>query len=257
MKCIILAAGEGTRLLPYTKDKPKCMVPIKGVSIIERQITLMKKCGMDEKDICVVTGYRNEVLRGYFRNSHITLIHNERYATTNMVYSLMCARNFFEKDNELIISYGDIVYSKDVLVKIASSKFDISVAVDDEWKEYWFNRFDKPLDDAETLKYDKNNNLVEIGKKTQDINKIMAQYIGLLKFNNKGIEKLLFFTDMVRSRKITLNKKDYKYDLLYFTDLLQGMIDFGYELKALHITRGWYEIDNEKDLLIAELEIDK
>ena len=62
---------------------------------------------------------------------------------------------------------------------------------------------------------------------------------------------------MVRSRKITLNKKDYKYDLLYFTDLLQGMIDFGYELKALHITRGWYEIDNEKDLLIAELEIDK
>lgn len=257
MKCIILAAGQGTRLWPYTKDKPKCMVTIKGKSIIERQIMLMKKCGINENDICIVTGYCDEVLREYFRNSQITLIHNERYITTNMVYSLMCARNFFEKDNELIISYGDIIYNEDILVKILNNKSDISVAVDDEWKEYWSNRFENPLDDAETLQYDNDDNLIEIGKKTQDISKIMAQYIGLLKFNNRGIEELLSFSDMVKSQKVILNKEDYKYDSLYFTDLLQGMIDFGYELKALHIIRGWYEIDSVKDLLIADSEIDK
>lgn len=257
MKCIILAAGRGTRLWPYTKDKPKCMVTIKGKSIIERQIMLMKKCGINEKDICIVTGYCDEVLRKHFRNSRITLVHNKRYMKTNMVYSLMCARNFFDKDDELIISYGDIIYDEDVLVKVLNSKSDISVTVDDEWKEYWSNRFENPLDDAETLQYDNDDNLIEIGKKTQDINKIMAQYIGLLKFNRRGIEKLLSFSDMVKNQKFILNKEDYKYDTLYFTDLLQGMIDFGHELKVLHIIRGWYEIDSVEDLLIADSEIDK
>ena len=36
------------------------------------------------------------------------------------------------------------------------------------------------------------------------------------------------------------------------TDLLQGMADEGYKLKALHIQRGWYEIDDLDDLKLAE-----
>lgn len=256
MKYIILAAGEGKRLWPYTKDRPKCMVKVGEVSIIDRQILVMKRCGITEKDICIVTGYQSEILKEHFGNSEITLIHNERYNETNMVYSLMCARKYFENEDSFIISYGDIIYNETVLKKIIYSKYNISVIVDDEWKEYWLKRFANPLDDAETLQFDKNNKILKIGQKAQNYNEIMAQYIGLLKFADEGIEKLLLFADIIRNEKDILSKANCTYDLLYFTDLLQGMIDFGYEVKAVHINRGWYEIDNIEDLFIADSELD-
>ena len=46
MKAIILAAGQGTRLKPLTDDRPKCMVEVNGRSIIERQLDIMRACGI-------------------------------------------------------------------------------------------------------------------------------------------------------------------------------------------------------------------
>ena len=58
MKAIIIAAGQGTRLRPYTADRPKCMVEINGVSLIERQVKTMRDAGID--DIVVIRGYRGK-----------------------------------------------------------------------------------------------------------------------------------------------------------------------------------------------------
>ena len=55
LKVIILAAGQGERLRPLTKNLPKCMVNLFGKSILERQIDIFQKLGID--DISVVTGY--------------------------------------------------------------------------------------------------------------------------------------------------------------------------------------------------------
>ena len=46
-KVILLLAGEGTRLRPYTADRPKCMVKVDGVSLIDRQLTVLKSEGLD------------------------------------------------------------------------------------------------------------------------------------------------------------------------------------------------------------------
>ena len=54
MKAIILAAGEGRRLRPYTKDKPKCMVEINGESLLDRQISIMKSNGLKKLSSLVV-----------------------------------------------------------------------------------------------------------------------------------------------------------------------------------------------------------
>ena len=46
------------------------------------------------------------------------------------------------------------------------------------------------------------------------------------------------------------------YQKMYMTDLLQGLIDEGSRLKAVHIHRGWFEIDDVDDLHVVESKID-
>lgn len=255
MKVIILAAGQGTRLRPLTDDKPKCMVEINGISIIDRQIAVMKACGIKEEDITIVTGYRGDALENHFSQSDICITSNEEYETTNMVCSLMCAKTILDEAADVIISYGDIIYEKEILQKIMNEKSEIAVTIDDGWYDYWADRCENPLDDAETLMYDTNDNLTEIGQKTKDLSKVQSQYIGLLHFKGNGIKTVLNLALEAEKRSgkgIKLWSTTRTYQKMYMTDLLQGMIEEGHLLKAIHINRGWYEVDNYDDLQIAE-----
>lgn len=260
MKIIILAAGQGTRLRPLTDDRPKCMVKVNGKSIIERQIDTMRACGIEDTDITIVTGYCGDVLRRYFKNTEIHFIVNEQFETTNMVCSLMCARELMEAEEDIIVSYGDIIYEKSVFEKILSTEDELSVIVDDGWYGYWSMRGENPLDDAETLMFDENDFLTEIGQKTTELSKVQSQYIGLMRFKGNGLKAVLKISAEARTRTEegkVLWRTDRTYLKMYMTDLLQGMIDEGNKLKAVHINRGWYEIDDCDDLNIVEAELDK
>ena len=60
MNAIILAAGQGNRLKPLTNNQPKCLVELFGKSIIEHQIDIFHKCGINE--IVIVRGYLSEMI---------------------------------------------------------------------------------------------------------------------------------------------------------------------------------------------------
>ena len=60
MNIIILAAGIGKRLLPETENVPKGMVKLFDKSLIEMQLDIFKKCGID--DISIVTGHLAEII---------------------------------------------------------------------------------------------------------------------------------------------------------------------------------------------------
>ena len=87
MKAIILAAGIGSRLHPITKSKPKCLVELFGKSIIEHQIDIFHKCGINE--IVIVRGYLSEMINF----DGIKYYDNLNYETTNMVETLFCAQD--------------------------------------------------------------------------------------------------------------------------------------------------------------------
>ena len=87
MKAIILAAGEGKRLRPYTEDRPKCMVEINGVSLLDRQISVIRSLGIEE--IILIGGYKGDSLLP----KGTKLIINPRYQETNMVWSLFCGED--------------------------------------------------------------------------------------------------------------------------------------------------------------------
>ncbi len=255
MKIIILAAGQGTRLRPLTDDKPKCMVEVNGKSILERQLDTMRSCGIREEDITIVTGYRSDVLIRRFESTGMHIIVNQSYETTNMVCSLMCAKELMKAEEDIIVSYGDIIYNTAVFQKILDAKDPFSVIVDDGWYDYWSERCENPLDDAETLMYDEDHYLLEIGQKTTELSKVQSQYIGLMRFRGDGLKAVLEISEEAERRSVQgkkLWRTDRNYAKMYMTDLLQGLIDEGNKLRAVHIQRGWFEIDDGDDLKVVE-----
>ena len=215
----------------------------------------MRICGINEDEIYIVAGYCGDVLQTHLTGTKIHVIQNTEYETTNMVCSLMCASNVMAKADDVLISYGDIMYNTDVLRRILSVEAESGVIVDDGWYGYWSRRNENPLDDAETLRFDQDDNLLEIGQKTDDISRIQSQYIGLLRFRGMGLKSLISTAKEADRRSRageSLWRTTRTYQKMYMTDLLQGMIDGGYELKAVHIDRGWYEVDDPEDLKLAE-----
>ena len=95
--------------------------------------------------------------------------------------TLFCARDFMKSDEDLIISYGDIVYEESVLQSLIRSEGEICVAADVEWERLWRIRMSEPLSDAETFQMNEDGSIKELGKKPSSLAQIQAQYIGLLK----------------------------------------------------------------------------
>jgi choline kinase len=236
-KVILLVAGEGTRLRPYTLDRPKCMVEIDNVSLIDRQLEVLKSEKIE--NIHMICGYKAEMLK----RDGVKFMMNPRYYETNMVWTLFCAEK--ELEGEVIVSYGDIVYSKEILQSLLKSDADISVIIDKDWESYWRTRIDNPLDDAETLKLRNDGTISEIGQKPNSLNEIEGQYIGLMKFSSKGVQLLKDTFNAALNSNSGLSGKSV--EAAYLTDLLQTLIDNGEKITAVPIYGGWVEVDTIED----------
>jgi L-glutamine-phosphate cytidylyltransferase len=238
VKAIILAAGEGTRLRPYTLDRPKCLVKVDEQSLLDRQLAVLASEAIHP--IFIIGGYLAEMLK----RPGIELRINPRYAETNMVWTLFCAEDDLEGD--FLLSYGDIVYSREILQSLLKSKADIAVAIDLEWESYWRARNENPLDDAETLKLATDGRILEIGQKPKSLGEIEGQYMGLMKFSVKGT-KLLKKT--FHDAKLAGTLRDKPLEKAFMTDLLQEMIDQHHRLEAVPVQGGWVEVDTVSDLI--------
>jgi len=182
MKAIILAAGMGTRLGKYTKNLPKCMLNFAGKTLIERQVNILKKCGV--KDIIVVKGYKAEKIQILGTKSYL----NKDYANTNMVETLFRAEK--EMNKPILVCYADIIYEKRVLKKIMENKSDIAVTVDADYWEYWQARMKNPKEDMESLVIDSTKKIIELGDTHCSKNQAQVRYLGLIKFSKKGVKAL-------------------------------------------------------------------
>ncbi|UJF33208.1 phosphocholine cytidylyltransferase family protein [Paenibacillus hexagrammi] len=249
MKAIILAAGQGTRLRPLTDKCPKAMVKLHNKSLLDYQIEQFHRAGI--QDIAVITGYKREAVT---TEHAIKLYTNERFAETNMVYTLFCAQDELQED--VIVSYGDIFYSEPALQKLMSSESDISVVVDTQWKSYYAERFGNPYDDAESLVLNEAGQIRSIGQSQPLLENIQAQYIGLMRFKQRGLEQIkgIFHESMQSDAPIGWGRAAEK---AYMTDLLQEAIHRGFDIQAVPIDGGWFEIDSLHDYEVALKCMDK
>ena len=242
MKAIILAAGMGTRLDKYTKNLPKCMLDIDGITLLERQIKTLKACGIN--NIIVVKGYMPDKIN----ISGVKYYINEEYANTNMVETLMRAEA--EMDDGLLVCYGDILYEKGVVEKVIQADVGIGVTVDIDYLDYWKARLDNWQEDVESLVIGKDGNIIEIGVPDCGLEKAKVRYVGLIKFSKKGIETLKKIYHENREKYFDssekfMNSKCFK--KMYMTDMIQLIINSGQKVYPVKIQHGWLEFDANED----------
>ena len=132
MKCLIIAAGRGSRISSRGDSKP--LIPLLGLSLIERVILTAKKSGLT--DFYVVTGYNGEKVRQYLnrfsqsRNINITHITNEEWENGNGI-SVLKAKKLLNEN--FILLMGDHIFDESILVKLKNERIaddEVMLAID-------------------------------------------------------------------------------------------------------------------------------
>ena len=248
---IIAAAGFEKQLLPLIEDKPKCLLDIKGKTILDRQISALNEC--DIKEIALVRGYKKEAIT----LPNIRYYDNDRYEETGELVSLFCAEN--ELRGRTIVLYGDIIFETAILEKLLKSPADIALVVDLAWFDQeqlnaqpphlnpdlvslaappgksYLSRFVMPEGEHQVIK---------IG---QQLPRELAhgEFIGIAMFSEKGTQALCeYYHKAYKQHQSSPFHESASLAKASFTDMLQELIDQGSRIQAVPIFKGWMEVDS-------------
>lgn len=175
MPAVILAAGRGSRLGSLTADRPKALLQVAGRTLVERQVSLLRRSGVGR--IYIVTGFARELFRSMFDDA-VQEIHNPDWMTTNNLVSLATAAGAL--DGGFILFNSDVLLHPGILDALLRAQHPCALAVDDQ----------RPLADEEMkVVLDANGRLTAIAK-TLDPATACGEYIGLAKFDPAGADRL-------------------------------------------------------------------
>ncbi len=237
MKVIILCAGYGRRI---GLEKPKCLLKIRSKTLLDRTLSLLKRNKVKKKNIKLALGFKSDLILKHTKRNFDYFI-NKKFKKTNMVYSFFKCLNKTNYNNDILVLYGDIFYSNEIIKKIINAKGGIVTAVDKNWKKMWKIKNDLK-EDLETLKI-KKNRIINLGKKTNFHKNIDARFIGATKFSGYVLE---FFIKFYSKKINEINNS--KYLRLDMTNLLMELIKKGFDLKYTNNKDLWFEFDNQKDV---------
>ena len=239
-KTLIVAAGLGSRLKKHTENLPKCMLDFGGKTLLERQILAYRKCGIN--DISVIRGYKKNKIN--YKN--LKYFDNNDYQKNNILNSIFYGEEVI--NGNIIISYSDILFESNVVKRLLESNHDISVVVDIDWKGYYVDRKEHPIEEAENVIFNSNNEVIKIGKISTEKEEVHGEFIGMIKLTHKGTE--IFKKNFHRVKKLYWNKPFQRaktFQKAYLTDMVQDMTDRGVPIHCVIIERGWKEIDTIED----------
>ena len=251
LTAIIAAAGFEKQLLPLIEDKPKCLLDIKGKTILERQIAALNECNI--KDIALVRGYKKEAIT----LPNLRYYDNDRYEETGELVSLFCAEN--EMKGRCLVLYGDIIFETAVLEKLLKSPADITLVVDLAWYDQQQHGAVKPhlnpdlvtLQEPPGKSYlfryvmpDEQNRVLKIGQHVPH-GDAHAEFIGVAMFSEKGIEAFKHtYREALKKYASAGFHEAGVITRASFTDLIQELIDTGHIVNCVPIVKGWMEVDS-------------
>ena len=240
MKAIIVAAGLSRRLLLITDHKPKCLLDIGNMTIMQRQLQVLRDCGVS--NITVVRGYMGRLIN----YPDIKYYENTDYVNNNILKSLFCAEA--EIDGEFIFTYSDILYDGDIVQKLIESPGDISIVVDTDWLKHYEGRDQHPVTEAELVAVE-GSRVTRIGKDIVLPDEAYGEFIGLAKFSQRGAEILKeTYHDVLEKGADGRFQRATSVEKAYLTDIFQELIDRGYVVRSVDIMGDWQEIDTPQDL---------
>lgn len=230
MKAVLLAAGLGTRLRPITNEVPKCMVPVNGMPIIEKQILNLVDNGVN--DIYVVAGYKREVLKAFLNRKYpfVHVIENEAYDTTNNMFSLYMTMNYV-RNSDFILMNSDVFHDANIEAGLINS-------------------------------HEANMIACEYGRYIEESMKITVEK-DAIKHISKQISQNEAYATSIDIYKISANAGNILFDMCIdiiekhgnrnsWTEVALDQIFSKVDFKPYNIEGRWFEIDNHEDLKAAE-----
>ncbi len=233
MKAIILCAGQGRRLLPYTESTPKCLLSLNNKSIIEWQIDALLEVGITQ--IVAVVGYAAQNIEALLQDRYdnkVQCVYNPFYELADNLASCWMARDHFSE--AFILLNGDTLFEPTVITQLlASNDYPITLATDNK------NSYDD--DDMKVIT--KNSQLLSVGKKLP-LDKVNGESIGVMKFDPKGA---ILFKNTIEH--LMLSQESLQKWYLSTIDLLAKKDNVGScSIKGLE----WAEVDFVQDLEVAK-----
>jgi phosphoenolpyruvate phosphomutase len=231
---VLLAATQGVALAHLTKDRPKCMLDVRGTSILQRQIDTFRTHGI--REIIVVTGYKDESVVV----ADAAKVQNANYAESGEAASLALARDSLASD--CIVAYGDIVFRPFILSLLLEKEADITVIVDAARSARGggvdLAACDVPftpdfLDDTPVI-------LTAVGR---EVIKADGRWVGLLKFSAAGAARLAAVLDGMALDGTLTNAS--------IPDILNRLIAAGEKPAVVYITGNWLDVNDAFDLAQA------
>ncbi|MEU9081218.1 MULTISPECIES: phosphocholine cytidylyltransferase family protein [unclassified Streptomyces] len=237
---LVLAAGAGRRLRPYTDTLPKALVPVgpegdeESLTVLDLTLGNFAEVGLTE--VAIVVGYRKEAV--YARREaleakygvKITLIDNDKAEEWNNAYSLWCARDVLKQG--VILANGDTVHPVSVEKTLLAARGNGQKII-------------LALDTVKNLADEEMKVVTADGKGVQKITKLMepsdatGEYIGVTLIEPEAAEQL------AEALKTTFERDPD----LYYEDGYQQLVNDGFTIDVAPIGDvKWVEIDNHDDL---------
>ncbi|WP_380281319.1 sugar phosphate nucleotidyltransferase [Kitasatospora purpeofusca] len=241
---LVLAAGAGRRLRPYTDTLPKALVPVDGERTV-LDLTLGNFAEVGLREAAIVVGYRKEAVeerkdaleRKY--GVKLTLVENDKAEEWNNAYSLWCARDLFTEG--LLLANGDTVHP----VSVQHTMLEANARLAAEGREAGILL---ALDTVKRLADEEMKVVVHPTAGMRRITKLMdpaeatGEYIGVTVINPSAA------ADLADALRATYERDPQ----LYYEDGYQEMVDRGLRIDVQPIGEvSWVEVDNHDDLAKA------
>ena len=232
---ILLSAGRGSRLLPLTAERPKCLIELSGRSLIGWQVEMLARAGVRRID--VVTGFATDMVENHLAalgESRVEIVthFNPFYQVADNLGSCWIVRDRMEAGDFMILN-GDTLVSEEIVRRVVQGS-DWPVAVTVDVKDEYDSDDMKVARDGEKL--------LRIGK-TLTAEEANAESIGFLAFRGEGAA---LFREAVRQAMRTPEGVNHWY--LKVIDTLAGSGKVGtVSIEGL----GWAEVDFLNDIEIA------
>ncbi|MBL8770354.1 MAG: phosphocholine cytidylyltransferase family protein [Phenylobacterium sp.] len=228
-RAIILAAGQGKRLLPLTEDRPKCLVELSGRSLLAWQLLRLQAAGVAET--VIVTGFRADAVEAEIAKlglaMPVRLAFNPFYTVSDNTASCWIVREEF--DREILVLNGDTLFGPGVAeALLAAPPAEITVTIDR-----------KPAYDADDMKVlTEHGRLVAIGKTIEAYD---AESIGFLRFSKAGAAKFRAGVESVLAHPEGLRR--------WYLSVIDELARAGVDVKVCSIEGlEWGEMDFPQDV---------
>jgi phosphoenolpyruvate phosphomutase len=240
MRVIVIGAGRGKRLMPTTADAPKCFAEVSGRRLLDWALEAFQACGLNQ--VCFIGGYQIDRVKSEYPQFEFR--HNSNWEHNNILASLFCAEDLMTEP--FICCYSDVLFTADVISRLATSSDDMVLGVDTAWLERYKDRTDHPPDDAEKVTT-VNGRVTRIDRRIAE-GDAHGEYIGVAKFSAAGASRLREYYLRAQAEYAGRPWREARvFEKAYKILLFQEMIERGERFAHVDTPGGYIEVDTQQD----------